>query len=96
MDALADAEAEYDLVLAVDALVLYTVDDLGHLALYEYVDVSAESAYASSDDALVLVVVSAQFADVISTYVDIVVVEELADAEVVLGDAQTLAAVDAE
>ncbi|UXW30260.1 Hpt domain-containing protein [Xanthomonas oryzae] len=96
VDALADAEAEHDSALAVDAPASHTVDDLGHLASHEHVDASAESAHAPSDDALVPAVVSAQLADAISTHADTVAVEEPADAEAALGDAQTLAAADAE
>ncbi|WP_019304262.1 Hpt domain-containing protein [Xanthomonas oryzae] len=96
VDELAEAEAEHDAALAVDAPASHAVDDVGHLASHEHVDASAEAAHAPSDDALVPAVVSEQLADAISTHADTVAVDEPADAEAALGDAQTLAAADAE
>ncbi|ALS94134.1 hypothetical protein ADT26_04100 [Xanthomonas oryzae] len=77
VDALAEAEAEHDSALALDAPASHAVDDVGHLASHEHVDASAESAHASSDDALVPAVVSAQLADAISTHADTVAVESV-------------------
>ncbi|OWB28766.1 Hpt domain-containing protein [Xanthomonas oryzae] len=85
-----------DAPIAVDAPASHAVDDVGHLASHEHVDASAESAHAPSDDALVPAVVSEQLADAISMHADTVAVDKPADAEAVLGDAQTLAAADAE
>ncbi|MFW9437868.1 Hpt domain-containing protein [Xanthomonas euvesicatoria] len=172
VDELAEAEAEHESALALDAPAPHAVDDAGHAAVHEDVHASAESVPASSDDALVPVgdseladalhddaapaeeadraasqgidahdlpadepLVEAEAwdatelqhaqtaphdhvpgehaaevpseasaervsgehdADATSTHADSIAVDELADAEAALGDAQTLAAADAE
>ncbi|USI99593.1 Hpt domain-containing protein [Xanthomonas prunicola] len=168
VDALAEAEAEHDSALALDAPAPHAVDDASGVASHEYVDASAETAYTASDDALAPAADAEQLADVLhgdaaqhehadqtasqdtpadeplveadawdatelqhaqatshdhapgehaaqvpaeaaadvvssehdadatSTHADTVAVDELADAEAALGDAQTLAAADAE
>ncbi|MCL1550977.1 Hpt domain-containing protein [Xanthomonas nasturtii] len=168
VDELAEAEAEHDSALALDAPAPHAVDDAGHAAVHEHehVDTTADAAPAASDDALVSVADSEQLADALhgdaaqrtqadqaalqdaddtpadeplieadawdatglqhaqtaphdhagqvpneavadgvsseqdadatSTYTDSVAVDELADAEATLGNAQTLAAADAE
>nr|WP_253656792.1 Hpt domain-containing protein [Xanthomonas citri] len=63
VDELAEAEAEHDSALALDAPAPHAVDNAGHAAVHEDVHASAESVPASSDDALVPVAATGQLAE---------------------------------
>ncbi|WP_425522807.1 Hpt domain-containing protein [Xanthomonas citri] len=63
VDELAEAEAEHDSALALDAPAPHAVDNAGHAAVHEDVHASAESVPASSDDALVPAAATGQLAE---------------------------------
>ncbi|MBB3806668.1 chemosensory pili system protein ChpA (sensor histidine kinase/response regulator) [Xanthomonas arboricola] len=69
VDELAEAEAEHDSALALDAPAPHAVDDAGHAAPHEHehehehVDATTDAAHAASDDALVPVADSGQPTD---------------------------------
>ncbi|CEH48305.1 hypothetical protein XACJK48_5900003 [Xanthomonas citri pv. citri] len=63
VDELAEAEAEHDSALALDAPAPHAVDNASHAAVHEDVHASAESVPASSGDAPVPVAASGQLAD---------------------------------
>ncbi|AZR26510.1 response regulator [Xanthomonas vasicola pv. arecae] len=91
VDELAEAEAEHDAAHTLVEAVAWDATELQHAQTAPHDHAAEEPAEAAAD-----VVASEHDADAISTHADTVAVDELADAEAALGDAQTLAAADAE